>query len=154
MSAETELAWAAGFFDGEGSCGAYRTPTGDYLYIRMTVNQIQPECLERFATAVGCGPVLGPYRHGRHAPLFRWQLSGLDKCARVYGLLVPYLGSIKRKQILQSLDAVRLQQERLGGAEGKAKRISAALMGVPHTTERRRNISIARRAAWARKSLG
>jgi hypothetical protein len=53
-----ELAWAAGFFDGEG-CFSY-SEAGQYVCISITQSERHP--LDRFCEAVGTGKVHGPYR--------------------------------------------------------------------------------------------
>jgi len=50
---DVELAWSAGFFDGEGSTFA----TGDRLH--MSIGQRHPAVLERFVSAIGVGRVRG-----------------------------------------------------------------------------------------------
>ena len=94
----TELAWAAGFFDGEGSIQLRKT--GLQLY----VGQTDPRPLERFAAAVGVGKVNGPYgpyaRNGTPntwKPMYAWQVGG-RKAEAVFALLQPFLSEPKREQ--------------------------------------------------------
>ena len=63
-----ELAWAAGFFDGEG-CVRWRTcketrnnRTREYGSFSLQIAQVHREPLDRFAAAVGAGKVYGPYQ--------------------------------------------------------------------------------------------
>lgn len=59
-----KIAWAAGFFEGEGCLSIYgpnKKSRPDYLYPRLRITQHHdPECLYWFKEAVGCGIVDGP----------------------------------------------------------------------------------------------
>lgn len=57
-----ELAWAAGFFDGEG-CFSY-SKSGQYVCV--SIGQTVREPLERFKLAVGLGVIYGPYSSDRY----------------------------------------------------------------------------------------
>jgi hypothetical protein len=79
------LAWAAGLYDGEGSCSAY-LPKDRRTYRRqMAVSQggvpgQLPEVLTRFRAAVlGVGNITGPYR----GYLYYWKTSRKDALAFV-----------------------------------------------------------------------
>lgn len=90
----TELAWAAGFFDGEGN--AYFKNGGSFA---LQAAQVHREPLDRFRAAVGTGKVYGPYkaRAGNRQPYYSYAVSGL-KAEEAYTSLRPYLSSIKRQQ--------------------------------------------------------
>lgn len=90
---DIELAWAAGFLDGEGNCRCWSD--GKHSYPRMQLTQKDDtEPLERFVEAVGVGKVYGPYE-GRG--IYRVQLTG--KAARsAFTLLAPFLSSRRRRQ--------------------------------------------------------
>lgn len=89
-----QLAWAAGFFDGEGStCSKRSTRCGE-----MTVPQKDPECLYRFQKAVGgLGAVDGPYR-AKTFPIYVWRLSKTFDVDCVLTALWPWLSGPKRRQ--------------------------------------------------------
>lgn len=100
MDTELELAWAAGFFDGEG-CSKH--------YMTLSVGQKDRRPLDRFAAAVGYGNVTGPYLHGHKKngdPIYchHWEVSG-QKAVAVLRKLWPYLSEPKREQI-KSLPSV------------------------------------------------
>lgn len=108
--ADTELAWAAGFFDGEGTIfvnnikrlshperpGAPSYPCTSPV---IGIAHVRREPLDRFAIAVG-GRIRGPYkpRTERSQPYFRWEASGRGSVHRVISLLWPYLSAPKREQ--------------------------------------------------------
>lgn len=88
----TELAWAAGFFDGEGHSNYYQ---GTLL---VKISQNHTDVLDRFQRAVGVGTVAGPYSNGRN-PNPKYQFSAFGKNAeRIMGALRPYLSSVKSAQ--------------------------------------------------------
>lgn len=87
---QIERAWAAGFFDGEGSTGCYSG------VLKVGISQQHPAVLERFAQAVGEGYVNGPYlRRGKQVWTFTAQGLG---AARLHSKLAPFLGEVKRAQ--------------------------------------------------------
>ena len=97
MNPDLELAWAAGFFDGEGSI--YRDSRGS---VRLSANQIRPEPLHRFVQAVGVGRVYGPYGPKQ---VHQIQLVG-EKAHQVIDRLLPLLSPPKREQIERVLSPV------------------------------------------------
>lgn len=117
---ETELAWAAGFFDGEGCCvlarrGAKRV--GNKLYsqkvpwrIHFSINQTASTPLERFQLAVGgFGRVRGPYaphirnriagRVQARKPQWQFAAEKFSDVQEIVGRLWLYLSQPKRDQI-------------------------------------------------------
>ncbi len=101
-----ELAWAAGFFDGEG-CVTYvdHAKTQRTRAIRINITQIHPEVLIRFQKAIGnLGSVLGPYSaKGRKTPLYTFQITNEKDVKLTFSLLQPYLSSIKKLQFEEKL---------------------------------------------------
>lgn len=95
-----ELAWAAGLYDGEGTCGCYGRPDGrkrrgSYWHIRISVAQhYDPEVLHRFVAAVGVGKVYGPYDGRKYSV----QVVG-ENAETIIERLWPYLSGPKRRQI-------------------------------------------------------
>lgn len=101
------LAWAAGFADGE--CSFYleknsprypRTPC-------FTITQIDARVLHRFRDVVGFGVVMGPngpYNKGPKArPLYYFRVRGFEKVQAVMALLWSWLGPVKRAQAQATL---------------------------------------------------
>jgi hypothetical protein len=102
-----EMAWAAGFFDGEGSTFVLRHKqsrggTGR-LYpcvsVGISVCQTDRRPLDRFVAALGLGKVRGPYRpRGNQRPYFRWERAGRPSVHRALVRLWPYLSDPKKEQ--------------------------------------------------------
>lgn len=96
-----ELAWAAGFFDGEGTTHLAMAPASRYSpdrrcgFPRLSVAQISVETLDRFRTAVGgIGGIYGRQRSNVHS----WQTGSVKQAYFVIGLLWFKLTPIKQEQ--------------------------------------------------------
>ncbi|MGH9427147.1 MAG: hypothetical protein ACRD2L_12695, partial [Terriglobia bacterium] len=97
-----ELAWAAGFWDGEGSCGCYqkndgRTRKASNFYLRAAISQKDREVLDRFRAAVELGKVYGPYSKGTTP--WSWQVAG-KQVHHLFGKLSDLLSGPKRNQYI------------------------------------------------------
>ncbi len=97
-----DLAWAAGFWDGEGSCGRYYrrngSPDGT---LRASLGQAERSTLDRFQSIVGIGKV-GPHMgHGKR--YWAWQCwRQLDFMLLAF-MLWPYLSEPKRAQFSRAM---------------------------------------------------
>ena len=98
---DIELAWAAGFFDGEWSIGSYRDRRGrgrqslDMHLVQSGTESEPPESLVRFQAAVGGIGVVAKRNpdNGRlgNKPLWAWRLGNVDQVRQVIRLLIPHL---------------------------------------------------------------
>jgi hypothetical protein len=109
FAAQLELAWAAGFFDGEGS--TYLGTVShrkDWNRLTLGVSQVELVPLERFRAAVGLGRITGPYLNGKYRgtakPIWKWTCSGFPAKA-VLKLLWLHLTDVKRAQAQRAMDA-------------------------------------------------
>jgi len=105
---ETEIAWAAGLFDGEGSVWVTKDTRcrPEWRGVAMEIAQSSrgdiPETLERFHAIVGVGRISGPRLLGNpwsKLPQYRWQVSGRHKVSSVVRVLWPWLSAVKRSQL-------------------------------------------------------
>lgn len=105
MSRES-LAWAAGFFDGEGS-----TLLSKRHQLTISVAQSGDEgrlILERFNQSVGgIGKVKGPYttKGPTHKPVYVFGVYGFEKVQAIIAMLWPWLTEPKRRQASGRLSA-------------------------------------------------
>ena len=117
-SMSEELAWAGGFFDGEGSTYLEKHRTHkDYFVPRLHVSQssevaVAPELLRLKAALAGLGTISG--RHpgkGNHKPYRRWR--AFTPAAVLLGLhmLWPFLGEVKRAQARLVLQMIHSQPD-------------------------------------------
>ena len=119
MATETEKAWAAGFFDGEGSTSITRyTPKNQHkqsTVLTVSIKQVHPEVLERFKAAVGGeGVINGPYQRNDHQPYWMYRASGVDRVQGIINAIWPYLGSVKRDQAQRAIDTAKGEYRKPG----------------------------------------
>lgn len=103
-----ELAWAAGFADGEGYFGYSLKSNGGA--IAFVVSQSgSPELLYRLQTILGVGRVNGPYQSKakNRKPHWRFVVNKRADFRYVVAALWPYLGTVKRAQAQLVLDFVK-----------------------------------------------
>lgn len=99
---EHELAWAAGFFDGDGWAALSRRRGRRTGQPQARINQSGldgvPEVLVRFRDAVGVGRIGGPKIEDRREPLYWWVASSRGDVARTGELIGGWLSGQKRVQ--------------------------------------------------------
>ena len=97
-----ELAWAGGFFCGEGST-TYSLQYG--FYPRISVAQsFGTEELERFKAAVGVGNVTGPSKSPKgEMNVYQYHANGYEKTQAVVAMLWRWLSTTKREQATKVL---------------------------------------------------
>jgi hypothetical protein len=111
-STDESAAWAAGFFDGEGTIGVYGDPR--WPQARMEIAQASaftaPDTLDRFRRIVGAGKVTGPRilrSPWSKLPQYRWWLTRFPEIERVVAMLYPYADVVRRERMAASLAVVR-----------------------------------------------
>jgi hypothetical protein len=99
---EHELAWAAGFFDGDGWAALVRQKGRRSRRPQARINQASldgvPEVLIRFRDAVGVGRIGGPNIKEGRGPLYWWVASSRGDVTRTGALIGPWLSGQKRDQ--------------------------------------------------------
>ena len=107
------LAWAAGFFDGEGSTIAKTmAERPNYCQLQVAVPQSGhdgvPEVLTRFrSAALGTGRIEPPNKDD----IYAWRARGRIDAEMILALMWPYLGDVKRAQACDALARVAAQYE-------------------------------------------
>ncbi len=108
-----ELAWAAGFFDGEGSTFVVQRSQYVAIGISQSDRDGRPAVLTRFKCAVGgIGTIGGPFHvrtpAGEDAePKWIYNAFGHEMAQAVIAQIWPWLGSAKRDQACRALKAHR-----------------------------------------------
>lgn len=99
---EHELAWAAGFFDGDGWASLSRQKGRRTGQPQARINQSSlngvPHVLLRFREAVGVGRVGGPKIEEGREPMYWWVASSRGDVTRTGELIGPWLSTQKRDQ--------------------------------------------------------
>ena len=116
-----ELAWAGGFFDGEGSTclDKHRTHANFFvpvLYVPQAAAQgIAPELL-RLQNALGFGTISGPRKaKPPWKPYRRWRVFTIEKVFRGLHMLWPFIGEVKREQARRAMQIVLSQPDLVHG---------------------------------------
>jgi hypothetical protein len=107
-----ELAWAAGFWDGEGSTSIVKRDNSLVASISQVDDEV--ESLHRFQNAVlGIGKIYGPHRQKNmnHRSFFNWHAYGGSKVQAVIAMLWPFLGNIKKEQAAKALKSASWKGE-------------------------------------------
>jgi hypothetical protein len=116
-----ELAWAAGFFDGEGTV-MWRGKARKELYLSVAQADIMP--LERFARAVGFPGVRGPYepKNPNGRLYFVYSVSSHIRVQAIVAMLWKFLSDPKREQAAKALnEALPYVRERfVRGSRGRS----------------------------------
>ncbi len=102
-----EIAWAAGFFDGEGHVSASKQAGKRSCNMRIQIAQTDPEVLFRFQAAVGgLGRVIGPNNYGwRDVWMFR--VNRFEHAQAIVAILWRFLSSAKRADASRALLRMR-----------------------------------------------
>jgi hypothetical protein len=108
---DVEVAWAAGFLEGEGGVYCAKRDVGGYI-IRLEVTQSDLEVLERFQAIFGVGKIyprrnLGPL--GRR-PMWGYMVQRREHVEWIVGHLRPWLSKRKRQQADAALGKLRGNQ--------------------------------------------
>jgi hypothetical protein len=104
-----ELAWAAGFFDGEGWANLARAASRGTGQPMARINQACPDGIPHVLTRLqaalgGLGRIGGPYREEGRIDLYRWEVSSRGDVELLHHLLAPWLGEVKLQQFAQALE--------------------------------------------------
>lgn len=93
-----EVAWAAGFYEGEG-CIHF-----DGKNLNMTLSQCNREPLDRYYEIMGCGKIYGPYTKRRVQPIYTWKVSGRSAVEAI-GRLSEWLSKRRTEQAQTAIEA-------------------------------------------------
>lgn len=108
---ETEKAYLAGLFDGEGSIGYYKKKTLGYHVSRVTIYNTDAKVMDWLAKKVNFGSVTAN-RNFEHF-VFAWIVSGNKHVVEFLTAIRPYL-IIKAEQADLLLTSLSAEQEKRG----------------------------------------
>lgn len=92
---DTDLAWAAGFIDGEGCFSVVFGNHGGH-YVMLSVNNTSVEGLDRLQSIFGGCISNQTYRNVNYKPTSLWRVQGVS-AAKVTELVLPFL-TVKKQQ--------------------------------------------------------
>ena len=104
-----ELAWAAGFFDGEGWASAVAAEGRRTRQPQARINQADPNgvpaVLARFQRSLGgLGRIGGPYTKDGREDLYWWDVSSRGDVKLLHHFLLPWLGRVKLEEFGETLE--------------------------------------------------
>ncbi len=97
MTKREQLAWAAGFLDGEGHFGVQK----DRNILYISAGQTDRKVLDRLKTALEDGNIYGPYKqkNPNHKPYYYYKLTGNKRVEKALYRINPFLSGKKKEQI-------------------------------------------------------
>lgn len=108
---ETDLAWLAGFFDGEGCCTPQIAVKDQRIGMRVSIAQTDISILLWIKSHFGGAICEHRRRIAHHQTLYTWRLTS-EKAIDFLRLLLPYLRV--KKQIAQAMIEYREKHPPLG----------------------------------------
>jgi len=101
---QIELAWAAGFYDGEGSISCTSNNGNPFTRVQLSIGQKNDgdaiaTVLTRFQKAVGVGKIYRKTRIGREIDQHQYIVCDKKGVQKVIHALWPYLSPVKKRQI-------------------------------------------------------
>ena len=99
---ETDYAWAAGFFDGEGTTSVLAAKRDRHEYVRMSIAQKDNSTLERFRNIFNLGRI---YK-SKTRDIYNWNNYKKEDVITVLNKMWPYLSEIKKIQALRCFNRI------------------------------------------------
>lgn len=97
---ELDIAWAAGFFDGEGCIVLHSNGSSPVLRLRLDVGQVDRRPLEKLVAIFGGSIQAVPFRSERWRRQYVWRLTSPDSSLAA---MLPYL-TVKKEQAELALE--------------------------------------------------
>lgn len=97
MATESEIAWAAGLFEGEGSF-----TRSAKSFVLMSLRMTDRDVVEHFAQVVGIGNVYSVHDERERKPLFSWQLGAQTEVKRITKMFWPWLHERRQEQYIKA----------------------------------------------------
>lgn len=104
MSKDTDIAWAAGVWEGEGCWSINPRTRRAGVAVQSRLGMTDPDVVERFGAIVGFGTIRHePARLNRKA-MTQWYTQRRDSTRLLIGMFSPYLGERRRAKAQEILD--------------------------------------------------
>src|SRR5262252_5128758 len=101
LPSQTDIAWAAGLFEGEGSGILFRNRP------RLAMEMADRDVLVRFQAVVG-GHLYGPrYRGPNRRPMYAWFIGQSETVEQIIHWFLPYMGERRTLQLTALLPHLR-----------------------------------------------
>lgn len=136
LNQQLELAWAAGYFEGEGcfSLQPRKERPNGRPQAGATVRNTDEDTLRRFHHIVGCGSVK-PYKPQKegYKPFWQWGIKGYSTTKRLISLLYPWLGNRRRaraEELLMNCGRPGHRQDKFDASVAEDRRFVASLKRI------------------------
>lgn len=118
MPSDTDIAWAAGLFEGEGCFFAtdkYERKTGTVRHCHSAQLAMSDlDVVQKFQAIVGVGGiVVVPPKKPHHKTMYRWQIQSRSGLERVADLFMPYLGKRRLEKLGEVLAVLPIDHDPL-----------------------------------------
>lgn len=110
LNTNCNLAWAAGFFDGEGYVGCVFRDKIKYKStprLILSIAQVDRIVLDKFAKIIGFGTITGPYKRKsiqskNQKDYYKYNLESFEYIQHIYCVLYNWLSPVKQNQFKNS----------------------------------------------------
>lgn len=115
---KSDLAWAAGLFEGEGCATVNKYKSGNGGRPTMQLQMTDEDVVRKFHAVIGMGKVYGPYRPSGHKEVWRWYVDGFEAVQAIAAMFWFYLGSRRKAKLRTVLEArpVPVKREKIQSA--------------------------------------
>ena len=139
-SRELKVAWAAGLFEGEGSCCIT-----DGRQPRVQLASTDEDVVRRFVAIVGRGRVRFHERTNGNKDVWHWSVQGRDDVLYVLNLLWPFLGERRRERAYELIERASKMHDEKGFCK-RGHDLSVEVNVYRHRKTGKRYCAICRRA--------
>lgn len=100
MTSEKDIAWAAGLFEGEGSCVCYKIPyRANSIRTTVVLPSTDEDVVRKFYNIFKVGSVNGPYKPSNGVkPRYVFEVQNQIGCLYIMGQIYPYLCERRKEQ--------------------------------------------------------
>jgi hypothetical protein len=99
---KSDVAWAAGLFEGEGCLPRNQGTIGAPHYPSAALAMSDEDVVRAFRGIVNMGSVYQE-RHPASKTMYRWKINGFEKTQALIGMFWPWLGSRRRDRATEML---------------------------------------------------
>ena len=97
----TDIVWAAGLFEGEGSIPSDASNKNQR---RLSLRMTDKDVMERFVSVVGYGNLNGPkWTKGSTKPLWQWSIEKRPEVLRILKMFLPHLGKRRAEKAIEAI---------------------------------------------------
>ena len=96
----TDIVWAAGLFEGEGSiCTKQQRTNQRVIKIAMTDKDV----MQRFVNVIGYGNLHGPHIWGTNKPIWQWECCKKVEVLRILKMFLPHFGKRRSEKAIEAI---------------------------------------------------